>query len=389
MVDENEFVEILVTLLEENNGRFHRDQAIERLTEKTDLDKEQSKSLIRNSIGANADVENKFDDRGFATLNRKDVLDLDVSPGEGDVSTITMTPGPPTNDAYRGLTVLERPDGGHPLIPSEDEYFERDLPYAPQASTSDVEALCTAMSDPDFSPLLIGDAGTGKDTLIRHVCSKTNRPVVRVNFGSDIRYEDLVGMYTLNKDKEMVWRDGYLTSAVKYGWVFIADELNAAPPESTMPLHQVTEERGKASLVLRTKSEVIEPHHQFRFIGTMNPRYHGTNQLNDAFKSRFYPIEIDYLDEKREAKLLDAKINDDNQQFVPTSDIKTLCKLAKELRHRHERSDIMTPITTRELIKICKMTSIMSVKEATRTVLLGHVGSGDEAIVEELIENTF
>jgi MoxR-like ATPase len=388
MIEEKEFVDILVDLLEENNGKFHRDQAIERLTEETELDLDQSRALIRQSIGADADIENKFDDRGFATLSRKDVLDLDVSPSEEDVSGITMTPGPPTDDTYYGLTVLKEPREGHPLVPSEDDYFERDLPHAPHADTTDVEALCTAMSDPDFSPLLIGDAGTGKDTLIRHVCSRTNRPVVRVNFGSDIRYEDLVGMYTLNKDKEMVWRDGYLTSAVKYGWVFIADELNAAPPESTMPLHQVTEERGKASLVLRTKSEVVEPHHQFRFVGTMNPEYHGTNQLNDAFKSRFYPIEIDYLDETREAKLLKSKIND-GETLVEPSKIETLCGLAKDLRQRHEWSDIMTPITTRELIKICKMAQIMTVEEATRTVLIGHVGAGDEDIVQDLIESTF
>lgn len=388
MVTENEFAEILADLLEENNGQFHRDQAIERFAAETDLNLNQAAALIRQTIGDEGVVENKFDDRGFAKLTREDVLNLEVSPVEGDVSGITMTPGPPTDETYEGLPVLERPEDGHPLIPSEDEYFERDLPYAPHADTNDVEALCTAMSDPDFSPLLIGDAGTGKDTLVRHVCSKTNRPVVRVNFGSDIRYEDLVGMYTLNKDKEMVWRDGYLTSAVKYGWVFIADELNAAPPESTMPLHQVTEERGKASLVLRTKSEVIEPHHQFRFIGTMNPEYHGTNQLNNAFKSRFYPIVIDYLDKEREAELIDAKINQ-QETVVPPSQIETLCDLAQELRQRHDRSDMMTPITTREIIKICKFTRIMSVEEATRTVLLGHVGSGDEPLVEDIIENTF
>ena len=382
MIDETEFVDVLVDMLKENTGRFHRDMAIERLAQEADLSTRQAVTLVTQTIGEQG--KDVFNDRGFATLNKDDVLDLEVTATDGDLSGLTMTPGPPKDETYNGLTVLRQPEGGHPLIPSEDEYFERELPFA---SATDVEALCTAMADPDFSPLLVGDAGTGKDTLIRHVCSVTNRPVVRVNFGTSIRYDDLVGMYTLNKNKEMVWRDGYLTSAVKYGWVFIADELNAAPPESTMALHQVTEERGKSSLVLRTKSEVIEPHHQFRFIGTMNSNYQGTNQLNAAFKSRFYTIEIDYLDSDREAELVDAKINQE-ETVVPKSDIDSLCDLAKELRERHDRSDIMTPVTTRELIKITKLSRIMSLTEATKTVLLGHVKTSDQPLVEDIIEES-
>lgn len=386
MISEEKYVDILVTLLEENDGRFHRDQAIEKFAQETELSVSQAAKLIEQTIGEDGKFENsKFDGRGFARITKDDVLGLDVSPSEEDISGLTMTPGAPTDESYYGLPILKRPDGGHPLIPSEEEYFERKLP---RSNSTDVETLCTAMEDADFSPLLLGDAGTGKDTLVRHVCSRTNRPVVRVNFGSNIRYEDLVGMYTLNKNKEMVWRDGYLTSAVKYGWVFIADELNAAPPESTMALHQVTEERGKSSLVLRTKSEVIEPHPQFRFVATMNPEYQGTSQLNDAFKSRFYTIEIDYLDSNREAELIDAKINRE-ETVVEKSDIDALCGLAEELRRRYERSDIMTPITTRELIKICKLSDIMSLDEATRTVLLGHVKTGDEPLVKDIIKDEF
>jgi gas vesicle protein GvpN len=383
MISEEEFTETLIELIEENHGKFHRDHAIQRLAERTNLTVDQASEVVARTID-----EANFDDRGFTKHTQTDKLDIDVDPAEGDISGLAMTPGRPTSESFHGLPVLERPEGGHPLIPSEDEYFERGLPHA---DSTDVESLCAALSDPDFSPLLVGDAGTGKDTLVRHVCSRTNRPVVRVNFGSDIRYEDLVGMYTLNEDSEMVWRDGYLTSAVKYGWVFIADELNAAPPESTMPLHQVTEERGKASLVLRSKSEVIEPHPQFRFVATMNPaqgNYQGTNKLNDAFKSRFYTIEIDYLDRDREAKLIDAKINGE-ETVLSDSEIDSLCTLAQTLRRRRDRSDIMTPVTTRELIKIGKFSKLMSLEGATKTVLLGHVEAGDEPLVEDIIESTF
>jgi cobaltochelatase CobS len=220
------------------------------------------------------------------------------------------------------------------------------------------------------------------------VCSETNRPVTRVNFGSEVRYPDLIGMYTLNEHGKMTWQDGYLTAAVRYGWVFVADELNAAPPDATMPLHQVTEERQKASLVLRDKSELIDPHPQFRFIGTMNPvggSYGGTNELNDAFRSRFYTIEIKYLDPDREAALIKQQL--DESMSIDETDVDQLCGLAANLRERHSAGDLRTPVTTRELQKIAKLTRTMDdVGEATETILLGHVTESDERLVADTID---
>lgn len=363
-------------LIEARNGKFHRDEAISHLVSVADVDEAEAAELLEKEIS--------FDERGYTYLQNNDVLDIESF--GGDVGELAKPPGRITSESFHELTILTRPTGGHPLIPTIGEYFERELPHT---SATDVEVLCHALSDPDFSPLLVGEAGTGKDTLIRYVCAKTNRPVVRVNFGSEVRYEDLVGMYTIDESGEMAWQDGYLTAAVRYGWVFVADELNAAPPESTMPLHQVTEEGDKASLVLRSKSESIDPHPQFRFVGTMNPvggSYGGTNELNDAFQSRFYTIDIDYLDPDREAKLLKKQVGDSSK--ITDAEIDRLCGLASDLRDRLSNGDLRTPVTTRELQKIAKLTDRMDVVQAAKTILLGHVAESDEPLVEDTIEAT-
>lgn len=363
-------------LIEARNGKFHRDEAISHLASVTEVDEAKVAELLEQEIN--------FDDRGYTYLQDNDIIDIESF--GGDVAELSKPPGRITAESFRGLPVLKRPPGGHPLIPSTGEYFERSLPHS---DTTDVEVLCHALTDPDFNPLLVGEAGTGKDTLIRCVCARTNRPVVRVNFGSDVRYEDLVGMYTIGESGEMAWKDGYLTAAVRYGWVFVADELNAAPPESTMPLHQVTEEREKAQLVLRSKSESIDPHPQFRFIGTMNPvdgSYGGTNELNDAFQSRFYTIDIDYLDPERESKLLKEQLED--SRAISDAEIDRLCGLAADLRDRLASGDLRTPVTTRELQKIAKLTDRMDIVPAAKTVLLGHVTESDEPLVEDTIEAT-
>ncbi|MFB6177154.1 MAG: AAA family ATPase [Halobaculum sp.] len=374
MSDQSRLVSLLEGLARAGDGKFHRDDAIRTLTDETEMDEAAAAEWLESVLA--------FDDRGFTYVQAESPLDVESF--GGDVGGLRKPPGRVTGEQFHGLSVLERPDGGHPLIPTTEEYFERTLPHG---DATDVAVLCRTMADPAFNPLLIGEAGTGKDTLIRHVCAETNRPMVRVNFGSDVRYEDLVGMYTLDEDGGMSWEDGYLTKAVRYGWVFVADELNAAPPESTMPLHQVTEERRKSSLVLRSRSETVDPHPQFRFVGTMNPvggGYGGTNQLNDAFKSRFYAVQIDYLDEEREVTLLAEQLGEDTP--LDEAALRRLCALAAELRDRHRASDLRTPVTTRELLKIGRLAETMTLTDAARTVLLGHVSESDEQLIEDAID---
>lgn len=367
--DRRTIEEEVLDLAEERGGQFHRDDLTVRLLERSDISEGTAREFVS---------EFPFDDRGFA-YGKPDAFDIESF--GGDVGSLEMTPGMPMDEWFHSLRKLE--PTSHPLVPSVETYYERSMELA---DVDDVQVLCRTLADPDFSPLLQGEAGTGKDTLVLHVCSQTNRPVVRVNFGSDVRYEDLVGMHVLTDDGEMRWRDGQLTKAVRYGWVFIADEINAAPPEATMPLHQVTEERDKAGLVIRETNEIVDPHPQFRFVATMNPPrggYGGTKQLNDAFRSRFYTIELDYLDAEHEADLLEDVVEAD----VSRESLEQLTELASRLRSQYKRSGIETPITTRELLKVCKLTGMMSLEEATQTVLVGHAKENDQELIEEIVRD--
>ncbi len=374
MVDEQfeTFRDAVYPFVVDNGGQVHRDAAFQHVTEETDL----------NPSRINLELDRIANDSGYLVLNTGG----DGSKRfDGNIAGLRASPGNLTGEDHHGLGVLK--DIGHPLVPDQEKYYKQEIQGT---DAYDVEVFCQALADSDFNPLLIGDAGTGKDTLILHVCSMTNRPVVRVNFGSDVRYEDLVGMYILDENQQMRWRDGLLTAAVRNGWAFIADEINAAPPESTMPLHQVTEEKEKASLVIRERGEIVDVHEHFRFVGTMNPpdSYGGTNRMNAAFKSRFYSIEIDYLDAQREAELLKKKVDLEGSD-ISEDDLETLCEMASKLRDKYQRGDLMTAITTRELLKACNLAGTMSLGDATWMVLRGHANETDRELIKDVVQTYF
>lgn len=306
---------------------------------------------------------------------------------------INIPPGKPTGDHLSGLPTLDNPeelDGDqHPFVPDMGhEYYESEVEGVSigfggnagqslfSTGKSDVEVACKILADDDFCLALRGATGTGKNMLLKHIGAMTNRPVIRVNFGEGQTYEDLVGEYTLESDDDgnqvLRWVDGLLTLAVRHGWIFIADEMNAAPPEVMMPLHAVTEE--DAELVLKKKGEVIQPHPSFRFVATMNPpqpgKYGGTNKLNEAFKTRFYTIDIDYLPQDEETALVNEKVNGD-RHIVDKEDIRGMVKVANRLRDRAREGENLPTASTREIIKAAKLSDIMEPKAALQTVLHG------------------
>lgn len=302
------------------------------------------------------------------------------------IETIAQKSGRPTGEYYDGqsknthagkysLPVLE--DVDHPLVPELDfSYIPRDI-----FGRTDLELAVKAIADPQHSLLLVGETGVGKDVLIKKIAQETNWPVQRVNFGSGTTYEQLVGMHIPTEDGHFTHRSGVLKTCVENEYWFVADELNAAPPEATMPLHGLTEERQARELIVQETGEVIKPGDRFRFIATMNPAsYAGTNTINRAFKTRFTVLEIPFLEPKAEIGLLMERTAIDQH-----SDGKAICqRLVKLANNIRQTSDtVQTPVSTRELIKICNHimeddgTQFMSPQSATKVVLKGAAMTGD------------
>lgn len=118
--------------------------------------------------------------------------------------------------------------------------------------------------------LLIGDAGVGKNALIYYINHKRNHPTARFSFNEDTLPEDLIGSYRLLLDgKGFAWADGPLTSAVRSGASFVADEMNLCPPHIIKRFSTIYESNYLE--LIEGNGARIHASNGFNFIGTQNP----------------------------------------------------------------------------------------------------------------------
>jgi len=304
-----------------------------------------------------------------------------------------------TDEMFYNLAIRE--DEGHPLVPEDREYFTQEV----ADGVNDLEEFTFAAADNDFGVMITGEPGTGKGHMTKHVCAKANIPLIRINMGTGITKKKLVGGFvpraneeglddqlaraqeiaeqhdittgkaldTLSVREKFVWKDGWFTKAFKNGWWILLDEINAAPPETMMPLFGALEDKKSRSLELTERSQTIRPHPGFRMIATRNPVHHaGTNRMNDALKDRMFEIQKDYLPKSAETRLIQS------QTPVNQNEASQLVEIAQSIRAAYP-DEVSRTLTPRGLKRIGKNSELYGFKTAVQKELLEGVDFEDEA----------
>jgi len=292
--------------------------------------------------------------------------------------------GEPTDRKFRELTVLK--DIGHQNVPDleQEVYHER----SGESDRTEAEVVTRAL-ELGMNVVLKGQPGVGKSFLARYICAQTNRPLYRITLSETTFREDLLGSLHLvsNDDGETIteWVDGPLTRAARVGGVLLLDELNAADANTAAALNAIMEQRGTRTLTLPQTGEQIQPHSQFRVIGTSNPGYQGTYELNDAFEDRFRHVKLGYLPQDIEVDLVFDRTDVSRER---EKEIQRLVSFAHRLREAHADGELGTPITSREVIRIARFTEdeFMTITEAARSELVARVDDYDESLIRTLID---
>jgi hypothetical protein len=232
--------------------------------------------------------------------------------------------------------------------------------------------------------LLIGETGTGKTSLVRHLANKTANAFVRVNHNGGTTIEDLVGRYLIN-DKGPHWVDGILVEAMKKGYWFLADEINAASAEINFVYHSLLDDDGRI-LLAEKGNEVVVPHPNFRFFAGMNPptEYAGTKELNKALLSRFAVVKIDFAPPKIEQKILVGRTG------ITDKVAENMVKFAASIRNNHSKKSTTFILSTRDLIMWGMMYKVYGkYLPAAQMSILNKVGEDDADAVRDLANLSF
>lgn len=263
------------------------------------------------------------------------------------------------------------------LIPKNFKYFPRLI----ENGKSDYETFVEAMSrtDPPENILLKGPTGGGKTALARKYCAMNKRPYRRLSLNGGCTVEDLVGHWSIISKKGSaitVWIDGILTKAMRYGWILVIDEINAAPADVLFKLNSVLDD--ERILILTEKDgEVIDAHPDFRLVATMNPTelgYAGTQEVNESLADRFHTqIKIDYND-KVERKIL-------RSMNVSKDVINDIMNFAGRMRKAYAENNITTPLSTRTLMNLAR-----KIQSGDANLIINRFRESDRSVVYDQLD---
>lgn len=137
--------------------------------------------------------------------------------------------------------------------------------------------------------ILIGDMGSGKDTLINTIGWVLNLPQVIVSASSSDTKESLVAEPAF-KNNQSTYDFSDLAKTVQHGGLVNLAEANMLLGDTTSVFHSLFDE----NRALPTPLGTIPQHDHFLLMATLNvgSNYSGTKKLNPAFKDRFAVLRL-------------------------------------------------------------------------------------------------
>jgi len=202
-----------------------------------------------------------------------------------------------------------------------------------------------------------GHTGTGKTTILEQTFANTNRPCIRVQHTANMEERDIIGQF-LVKDGETYFNLGPLAMAMKYGWVYLADEYDFALPSVTSVYQAVLE--GKPLIIKEADAEnrIIRPHPNFRFVATGNTNgtgdetflYGGTVVQNAANYDRFgVVIEKKYMLPELEVAMIVKKAR------IQAADARKIVEFGNRIRESYADGKLSAPISPRTLLRVASI----------------------------------
>lgn len=255
-------VETLNKILLENSGyiALHYD-SVEELFERDHLTLSTESLLDKYYFHQSQDLRKVEDKAVISTLTNKDYQILDIQP------------------LFSEKEIQELPYFLQSSIQDNQELYLKNRDFL---DMNDFDLIKSFYRGKTWSCLYYGPSGTGKTTKTLCVAGALGLPSLKMVGSRAIDEASLFGKYVL-RNGETVFEYGPLALMMKYGGMFIFDEINMVDSDIIASLNDVLD--GTKQKIL-DNGEIIHAHRNFRFAESMNIGYAGTNEMNISHKSR-------------------------------------------------------------------------------------------------------
>ena len=252
--------------------------------------------------------------------------------------------------------------------------------------------------------LIVGPTGCGKSCLAINVMARLKEKCEIFSCTGETSVDELIAKpWIVEQDSQSITVvvHGAALRAYKDGKGLLLEEVDFAVPDMLAGMHRIMETNSMYYVCNVGAQEVIAKHTGFFVIGTANTigtgedafRYAGTKPLNQAFMNRFsYTIRMDYLDKKRELKVLK------NKTGIPEACARQLIEAANDARDAADPTRIsgapgsqrvMATISTRDLLEWSEVIVGLGLTpiEAADYAFLNRINDADRDIIRTFIQN--
>ena len=228
---------------------------------------------------------------------------------------------------------------------------------------------------------LVGPPGVGKDTAVQELAAREGRILVTIGGDGGFRRRDLVGSLQIASGKSFFEVAEY-AAAVVNGWWVLLTEVNAADADALLFINAQL----AAPYIVTVAGKAYAVHPEFRLFVSYNAGLVGTKPLPQAFKDRFFSIQVPFFNESQLNSILIAHGAPDNEVTTEIS------KFGVELWKLHERGQVRYQVTSRRLmdaVTLLQADVASSTVEALELAVIAAIDSPVEQNVVKQVLNTF
>lgn len=225
--------------------------------------------------------------------------------------------------------------------------------------------------------LLTGQSGTGKTDLVRVIGSRLGLDVHSVDCSAmDDAVEGFIGRREL-KDGNTSFEPSKFSEAIACEQIVLLDEVSRAPRGANNILFPLLDHR---RTLVNPYGEDVNA--ECFFIATANEgtSFTGTITLDEAFRNRFYVINIDYAPQEVETEILIKR------DSISKADATRITHIAKQIRERAESGELTRSVSLRELFLASEQLAFgFSIEDALENAFVGGFQIDEQFLIRDLI----